>query len=461
MDSLRPDFLSCYGYERETSPNIDALAREGVLFESAFAQSTWTRPSGASILSSTYPSVHGVFTLDDSLHGVIPLLPGQLKMEGFETIAISSMGNISPVFGFGRGFDHFAELYKEEKLMAKRERIRVKDSSWEKHFKVQTDEVPIATSEDINDFLFPILETRKGKNLFIFIWSIDTHSPYFHRNGELARFCLSDEVWSPKAIESEYTEEGMNRIKLIYEDMIYHNDYHIGLLIKKLKELNLFEQTLFILTSDHGEAFREHGFNSHGGAPYDELIQVPLIMRFPQSRFSGPISGLVQHIDVAPTILEYANVSRKGMLLQGKSLFPLLANQSKVNEFIFVETQLSKKLQKMTALRDSEYKYVEIERGEFTLREWIKEKDSLWPLVWVIFKPRLLFCVRDDPSEKMDLFRKEKKIVNRFRSQMNLIRRHNCEALNELERVGEKFVEPDEAVAKQLKALGYLDGNRN
>src|SRR3990172_436138 len=122
MDSLRSDFLSCYGYPKETSPHIDRLAQAGVLFKNAFAQSTWTRPAGASILSSTYPSVHGVFTVEDSLHAAIPLLPGQLKRKGFETTAISSMGNISPFFGFGRGFDRFVELYKEEKLMAKRER---------------------------------------------------------------------------------------------------------------------------------------------------------------------------------------------------------------------------------------------------------------------------------------------------------------------------------------------------
>jgi arylsulfatase A-like enzyme len=458
MDSLRPDFLSCYGHEKETSPNIDALAREGVLFENAFAQSTWTRPSGASLLTSTYPSIHGISTFSDELSSTIPTFPEQLKLQGFTTIAVSSMGNISPAFGFGRGFDRFVELYKEEKVMARRERIRVKDSSWEKHFRVQTDEVPIATSEDINEFLFPFLEHNREEKLFIFIWSIDTHSPYFHRDMRLVRFCLSDEAWSPKAIESERTEGGLNRLKLLYEDMIYHNDYYIGLLIKKLKELNLFGQTFFILTSDHGEAFREHGFNSHGGAPYDELIQVPLVMRFPHSRFSGQISGLVQHIDVAPTVLEYAEVPRYGMLLQGKSLFPLLTNQGKVNDFIFVETQLSKKLQRFTALRDREYKYIEIQPGEFTFREWMKEREKLWPLAWFVFKPRSLFCVRDDPAEKINLIYHEEKTAKRFRSQMDLIRRCNWEELEGWERAGKKKVEPDEAVAKQLQALGYFDG---
>ena len=185
MDSLRSDFLSCYGYPKETSPHIDQLAREGVLFKNAFAQSTWTRPSGASLLTSTYPSVNGVLTVEDLLPAAIPTLPEQLKKHGFKTIAITSMGNVSPIYGFGRGFDQYIELYREERVIEKRKKIRVKSIGKDQYFGVKTEHVPIATSEDINEFLFPLIEENRENHLFFFIWSLDTHHPYFHRDMEL------------------------------------------------------------------------------------------------------------------------------------------------------------------------------------------------------------------------------------------------------------------------------------
>lgn len=458
MDSLRPDFLSCQGYPKKTSPHIDQLAQEGVLFTNAFAQSTWTRTSGASLLTSTYPSVHGALTLSDSLPASIPTLPQELKRKGFETMALSSMGNISPFFGFGKGFDHFIELYKEKSVIERRRKIRFRGLGGERHFRTRGEEVPVVTSEDINTFLFPFLQENRGKDLFVFIWSIDTHDPYFHRDPSLAPFGhSSDEIVLADEVTKMRSEDDLQRLRTLYEDMIYYNDHHLGILIEKLKEMNLFDQTFFILTSDHGESFGEHGVNSHGGVPYDEVARIPLILKFPDRPFHDVCSGLAQHVDLIPTILETVSLGGEGMLIQGKSLWPYLREEGQVNESIFMESQLMRKLQRFSALRTLDHKYIEIRPGKFSLREWLKEGEKLWPLSWVIFKPGMLFHLEEDPLERRNIIREERDLARRFHLEMEATLRKNRAFSRVLGQEKTERKDTDEAVAKQLHAMGYFD----
>ncbi|HDD35633.1 MAG TPA: hypothetical protein ENF30_02405, partial [Candidatus Desulfofervidus auxilii] len=357
LDSLRPDFLSCYGCNENTSPNIDKIAKDGVIFKRAYAQSTWTRPSGASILSSLYPSCHGVMTVKDVLSSSVPFLPEQLKKLGFKTVAISSMGNISPAFGFGRDFDHFVELYKERSVMTKRKVLQTKKVGWQDYF--DTEIVAIPTSEEINEYLFPFLKKYGHKKLFIFIWSLDTHGPFFHRDLKMVKYSPPSEelLWNNKA--SLKSEKLKDRIKTIYKDMIYYNDYHIGILVEKLKELALYDESFFIITSDHGESFGEHGIFGHAGVPYEEQIRVPLIMKFPHQEFRGSsVDSLTQHIDIYPTILEYLR-SPVSNFVQGKSLLPIIRREkASINSYIFNETGLRESSPRYFCLRTEKYKYI-------------------------------------------------------------------------------------------------------
>jgi len=455
MDSLRPDFLSCYGYGRETSPHIDGLAREGVIFTNAFAQSTWTRSSGASILSSTFPSVHGVFTVKDVFPDSLPTLPERLKKGGFKTIAISAIGNISTDFGFGKGFEGFVELYKNQTFLEKRKKIDIREGGRRHNWIVGSDYVPICTSEDINQTLFPVLHENGKTDTFIFVWSMDTHSPYFHRDPEMARSCVpSDAVWLPREFLNMHTGKDLQRLKSLYEDMIYYNDYHVGVLIEKLKELNLFEQTLFILTSDHGESFSEHGVNGHGAAPYDELIRIPLIIRFPDAQFTGKADDLVQQIDLVPTILEYANMPANNSFMQGKSLLPMLKGQGKVNDFVFAEFQRNEKLPKYTALRTVDHKYIEVRPGKFAIKRSIIQ--TLSPLVRSILRQKFFFCLKEG-GEKINVARQERRRAKHFQNQMKAILRKNAEMSRGVRKSKREAMDIDQEVSKQLGALGYFD----
>ena len=450
MDSLRADFLSCYGYHKETSPHIDLLAREGVMFTHAFSQSTWTRASAASILTSMYPSAHGLMNLDHSLPDAVPTLPEEMKRIGFHTVALSSMVNVSPYFGFGKGFDRFVELYREERVKNRREVIKNVPG---------IGKIPTPTSEDINDFLFPYLREGKDRDIFVFIWSTDTHDPYFHRDKEIAKFSLPvDEILWVEEVMSMHSNEQVDRLKALYEDMIYYNDHQIGCLIEQLKTWDLFDSTFLVLSGDHGESFGEHDVNSHGGVPFDEVIKIPLIMKFPHSRYRGLINDLVQHIDIAPTMIECLGVDKCYPWFQGASLFPLFREGKKVNNFAFTETQLNPRQPKYYSLRTEDYKFMEARPGSFTVREWMKEKENLWPLTWFVYRPRWLYSLREDPAEKVNVYAQKKEVSRTLRASLASLLKENGKMFHgELKRrpAGDQNIDDD--VAKQLQALGYFD----
>jgi arylsulfatase A-like enzyme len=444
MDSLRPDFLSCYGHGKETSPAIDRLAQEGVLFTHAFSQSTWTKPAGASLLSSAYPSVHGVQTLLDGLPGSVPLLPEQLKRKGFRTVAISAIPNISPAYGFGRGFDRFIELYKQEPVIQRRKVLTASH-------------LPVSTSEEINHFLFPLLEEAKGTDLFALVWSMDTHNPFFHRDRSLARFSedSGQVLWSKDISVKQLPEQEVQHYTALYEDMIYFNDVHIGRLIQQLKALDLFDETFFILTSDHGESLGEHGVNSHMGVPYEHQIRVPLVMKFPRSDFHGTVSGLVQHIDIVPTLLDFWQWPLAHPFQQGRSVLPLIRDGGDVHEQVFAEYQLKEQLPRYVALRTKTHKYMEIRPGRWTFP--VPYREIRQRLIWQVAKPRLLFDLDQDPGEKVNIVNQKKQVAEDLHSRVKEFLKKNGEAARTIKREKIDLEEVDEACGKQLKALGYFD----
>ena len=461
MDCLRSDFLSCYGYGRETSPRLDALAQSSVLFENAFAQSTWTKPEGASLLSSTYPSVHGVNTMSDMLPAALPVLPEVLRGMGFRTLGISTNANIAPAFGFGSGFDEFIELYKSSTLRERSLRCKLDDTELESILGLDSDEFPITTSEHMNECLFGMMPRNEDEDVFAFMWSIDTHDPYFQRDKALARFSEpSEETLWVKDTQRMRGSKNIGRLRALYEDMVYYNDYHLGLLVDELKRRNLFDRTLLVVTGDHGEAFGEHGVNSHAGLPYDEQIKVPLIMKFPGSLFGGTrVDALVQHIDIGPTVLDFVKKEEKNALLQGRSLLPLLKGGEKINDFVFVETQRPKNAtHNYAAIRTQDYKYIDFfpleNRPAFTV------KSVLERLVKRVTEGKIekrLFSLATDPAEHRNIYRKRKDKADEFAGQIRKVLEENRAIAENYKESARREVKLDDETAKQLKALGYFE----
>ena len=303
LDSLRADHLSCYGYDRETTPNIDALADDGVLFERCFSPTTYTRAASASLLTGLSPLVHGTQLLSDGFSPPHPPITEKLQGAGFETAAIGSLPNMRSEWGFNRGFDNYVDMFDDD------EQIR------ERSERLGDDRDPVLIrADDITRGFREWFESRNDdadEPFFSLLWSMETHMPFFPPD-EYRMFADRDydgpvdgDMGSWRDIET--TADHDNLIDL-YDGTIRYNDDCIADLCEYLREIGEFDDTLLILCGDHGEAFGEHnGQYGHGRPPYEEVIHVPLIIRPPTNWDTDRgrrVSDLTSLLDITPTLVD-------------------------------------------------------------------------------------------------------------------------------------------------------------
>jgi arylsulfatase A-like enzyme len=258
VDTLRADHLGCYGYKRNTSPNIDEFAEKSAVFYRAFSHSPWTTPSIASMFTSLTPRDHGIAKWEDPLTESLVTLAEHLKGCGYRTEAAISHSVLVPKYGFAQGFDNF-------------------DTSILK----KGDPHKISSSEHITNFGIKALDRHKaGERFFIWLHYFDPHLNYYNHKG---------------------FKFGKKRIDK-YDSEIAYTDYHINRLLKYVKKTGLNQQTIIVLIADHGEEFNEHGGYLHGWKIYNEAVRVPLIIYVP-GFIPQQISNIVAETDVAPTLL--------------------------------------------------------------------------------------------------------------------------------------------------------------
>ena len=281
IDTLRADHLGVYGYHRPTSPNIDALAADGLVFESASSVSAWTLPTHMSMLTGLLPSLHGVRE-NKRLSQSVALLPELLAEAGYRVDGVASWYFLSQTFGFDRGFHSY--------------RLRVGQDA-----------------EDAVDTAIELVRAADGQDQFLFVHLVDPHWPYLPPDEWIARFGRPKEI-------SELLDKVVNRIPprgedeiedaiRLYDAEIAYADDELGRLFAELKSLDLYEESLIIVTSDHGEAFYEHGHWTHMVSLYDEVTRIPLIVKLPFGRRKGRVDTPVSQTDVFPTVLRITGIS--------------------------------------------------------------------------------------------------------------------------------------------------------
>jgi arylsulfatase A-like enzyme len=425
IDALRADHLSCYGYGRATSPAIDALAAEpgAVRFTQAHSPATWTKPVAASILSGCYPPAHGVRSRSDLFIRAVPRLPEILQAAGYRTAAVSTIGNVSSVLGFGIGFDHFVDLYKDPALVKEREVSNT--GAWKLYFEQDTT-VVLPLAEDVNRLAMRQLATwagsevgvsagglgqetgpsgdggglgqetgpsargsnsaRQSTNLpiyqspsqpwFLFLWALDPHDPYYPPPGF--------DQWrdpgytgridgSAESVRRVRSPADVQRLVDLYDGEIAYVDQQFGRLIDFLRASGQYDDTLIVVAGDHGEAFGEHGDFVHGHLAYEEIMQVPLLIRFPAGMAvqGGAVDALAQLTDVAPTVLDALGLGHLAGDMQGVSLLsavrePVTGSGSRlapgpVRQYAFSETQASVANQRLLAVRTERWKYLRVD----------------------------------------------------------------------------------------------------
>lgn len=416
IDTLRADHLGCYGYNRDTTPHIDAFSASAALFKNAIAQAPYTISSHMSMLTSLYPSFHKVNIIELSrLNPDKETLAEVLYNNGYRTWAITGGGQISSGHGFFDGFETFIEYTAPHRDVER---------------KVQ---------EAIN-----FLKKEKDNTFFLFFHSYKPHAPYMpippydtmfdesYKGKITGRLSDIDDINSGKITVNQADVE---HIVSLYDGEIREMDDQLAALFDYLRQEGLMKKTLVVLTSDHGEEFNEHGsVGVHSHTLYDELLRVPLIIRMPgEHPERAIIEDQVQSIDIFPTILQIAGIPFPDNSSQGTSLLPLFKGHKLDREpnIAFSERTPSDGLF-LRALRDASQKYI---------FEEDKKKGSL---------KHSFFDLKNDPKEQFDIDIPKKKIRGLFAKIQFLI--EEGKKVDQI--VKKKKVDPE--TLETLKALGYI-----
>jgi hypothetical protein len=340
VDALRADHLSCYGYERRTSPNIDKFGQENSLYLNAYSNASWTKPSGASILTGLYPKHHKTMKRDEKLPDNVVTLAEKLQEIGYYTTAFVGNGNLSHVFGFDQGFNLYKEFFETY--------------PYSRH--VQSDTI----NKKVFEFFKEFLSQNERKPLFMLIWTVDPHDPYtpeesVKRLFDIHRYTPIDtyDFRLLEKIRDGYirpSESQIEFMKIRYDQEIYFNDKSFGELLNVMKDYGIYDNSVIIFTSDHGEEFFEHGGVGHGLTLYNDEIKIPLLIRMPDIE-KKIHKERVQHFDIYPTILEMLKL-KTSYELDGTSFL----GNTDPNRTLYFEEELD--LNDLNAILDRDKKLI-------------------------------------------------------------------------------------------------------
>lgn len=407
LTNLRYDHLSQNGYFRPTSPSIDAFSRDSIVFDNAFAHSSWTLPEGISIYTSLYPYQHKVMdrydgsVLSQNTTTLVDLLNGA----GYKTAAFTGGFDYDPKFGLMNRFGEYQSCRDEEQT------------------------VTILAYGKISCSIKKALEWIKNNDngkFFVHVQGFDAHCPFSQEGGYMYDKDYDGDVdyskclWTfgktePKIIDGKkyYSvdspttagkasivlgEDDVKHLVALYDESITLSDALIGLFLEEIKKMGLYENTVIIFTSEHGDMFGKQGRFMRGGPLggtfYDDVLKIPLIIKIPGIE-RARLDGLVQHIDIMPTLLDILSFP-KNRTLEGKSLIPLISQNEEVNQYVFAGSEFGlgesnlyvTKNTRVEAVRNKQWKLIReevlgltLQPPTFELYSIENDKEELYNLV--------------------------------------------------------------------------------
>lgn len=411
VDTLRADHLGCYGYFRNTSPNIDAFSENSIIFKNAISQAPWTTASVASMLTSLYPSELGIrekaIVLDESLWTLSELF----KENGYQTKGIISHLLVSRELGFHQGFDDYDE----------------ENSRGHMHI----------SSPSITEKAISFLREHRDDKFFLFLHYFDPHYNYImHR-----KYNFYSDYDGPirnrmpikklRAKIPSMNGDDLKYVKAAYDSEIRFVDEHIGKLFIKLKKLGLYENTLIVFTADHGEEFLEKSnWIGHSTQVFQEMVHVPLIIKLPGNGKKRIIDRFTELINLMPTIADYLGFKMvHAYSISGTSMN--LGNKNIPERNVYSETYVESP------------KRTVINKG-WKLIEFPEEKKLS------------LYNLTADPNESKDVGNISSENRNKARHLLNLIQNWEKDMRENI--LQRKAKQPDftEEEKERLKAFGYI-----
>jgi arylsulfatase A-like enzyme len=474
IDCLRKDHMSVYGYERDTTPTLDNLARQGVLFTEAIAPSSHTKTSTPSILTGLYPHHHHVLQIGQALSPGLLLIPEVLREHGYRTCMLSANPIVSPQFGFDQGADlyysprgsirqslfvghiiHFlnrsgSPLKKKPGFSQLLKVLHVVSSGIERRLYGPSGGLSDYRAEGLHRMLLSFLSRGSDRPYFAYVHYMEPHKPY-HPPGEYGtlydphrttdRVHRYPEIFRGKVLPfdvgPELPPEDLYNLVAQYDGEIRYCDDQIGHLLKQLLESGHLENTLIVVTADHGEEFYDHQGWGHGQSVFQELINVPLFFWW-KDHIMAPttVDQYVSLVDLAPTLHEAAAIDASPAT-DGRSLIRWVDQGDDlvvdVSEGGRVISEFDWGGRSSAALIDGRWKYITAQKGS-------QQEEMLFDLV-------------ADPEEMVDLSDRHPEQVAALREALDLFR----SSAPERSAADAVPIKVDEATRERLKALGYVE----
>lgn len=416
IDCLRADHVGAYGYHRATTPNIDSLAADGSTFMVAVSTSSWTLPTHFSMLTGLSPSFHGV-TQQRKLSPDIPYLPELLSQAGYQVDGVASWYFLSQHFGFDRGFHSY-------RLMVGSRADRVVDAAVD------------------------LVRQAEGRDRFLFVHLIDAHWPYLPPKRWLEHFGprpadISDLLDKAQQRKKPGDQAEIEQVISLYDAEIAYADEQLGRLVDELRKRDLYDNALIIVTADHGEAFYEHGHWQHTISLYEEVVRIPLIVKWPGNRPKAKVTIPVSQADIFPTILKAAGLdppttgalslsATEGRAAGGRRIVSEVTHPSAGCP----ETESPGICVKL-AMRAGDTKYIAtIAEADGELRVLQQE----------------LYDLSSDPEERNDLTQIERADARLFQEEVRAF----VTAVRKSRAGGEEVI-LDEEIKETLRSLGYIN----
>jgi arylsulfatase A-like enzyme len=297
VDTLRPDRLGAYGNPRHLSPFVDSLAARGYVFRHAYAQSSWTNPSVASLLTSRFQSQHGIIGFESVLADSELTLAEVLKQRGYTTGFFSANGMIAKHMGFGQGYDEWSSI-----LVQPTDQPRY---MWIPERAARINRDALAWLDSLSSPSAPI---------FLHLHYMEPHNPYAPRPEALAH--VADGGPPPNAERANSSvlfghalpvkPEVLRNVQDVYDAEVLSLDIELRSLFEELERRHVLDHSIVVFTADHGEELKEHGFIGHDKTLFEEVVRVPLILALPGQTERVDVESLVSLVDVAPSLVDLA-----------------------------------------------------------------------------------------------------------------------------------------------------------
>jgi arylsulfatase A-like enzyme len=458
LDSVRSDHLSCYGHDRPTTPAIDRLAREGVRFTRASAATCWTLPSHASLFTGRYPSEHRADLDTGRLNDELPTLAEELGRRGYDTGCITCNGFVASRTGLDRGFDTSIDVHDlagggdgpvERVIRGAHRRLR----RW-----TERDRGAARATKRARSWL-----SRRSDDtpFFLFLNYMDCHLPYALKGPPRYRFVpegarkrmdrVPDDPFAVMAGETTASQRDLEDLQALYDGALRYLDGHVERIRTELEHLDRWEDTIFVVTSDHGEGFGEHGLLDHQYGLYQEHLSVPLVIRLPGG--NGARSTIGEHfqlVDLFPLLLglvdadgageHRTSADEDGADSYGARLETLLPDR----EAAFAEYLVPN----LSAIR-RRFPDANPDCFDVAMRTVVTDR---WKLIWRDDGESELYDLVEDPGERMNRSHTRPDVVRELMGRI----RDRLGGWPEIAAGPALAGEGMEAVRDRLQALGYL-----